>query len=85
MEFYTTFCELRDKILLTLLHFLMIYRSFRQEVDNYDPEEILSRSIQKEKGTEATLKGSSDDQRRHVSPERYRSRSSFSDRYICCP
>jgi hypothetical protein len=52
----------------------------RPENEHYDPEEILSRSIQKEKNLEHSSKGNPSDPRIHESPERYRSRSSFSDR-----
>ena len=53
----------------------------RQNSMNYDPEEILSRSIQKQKNNDHDLKGSVSDPRRQDSADRYRSRSSFSDRF----
>ena len=51
---------------------------------NYDPEEILSRSIQKEKNNDHSQKGSVSDPRRQDGSDRYRARSSFSDRFQSC-
>ena len=49
---------------------------------HYDPEEMLSRSIRKDKIVEQGSKGNPRDPRRKKTPERNRSRSSFSERYI---
>ena len=53
----------------------------RPRADNYDPEAILIGSIQKEKSMEHTGKQNASDPRRRDSADRYRHRSSFSDRY----
>ena len=53
----------------------------RPRADNYDPEAILIGSIQKEKSMEHSGKQNTSDPRRRPSADRYRHRSSFSDRY----
>ena len=60
---------------------LLFLKIHRHESVNYDPEEILSRSIQKEKSNDHAQKASVSDPRRQEGPDRYRSRSSFSDRF----
>jgi len=55
----------------------------RPETDeHYDPEKILSRSIKKDKSLEQVSKGNPRDPRKKETPERHRSRSSFSDRNL---
>ena len=68
-------------ILIITLLFLKILRN---ESVSYDPEEILSRSIQKEKSNDHAQKAGVSDQRRQDGPDRFRSRSSFSDRFLSC-
>lgn len=64
---------------MTTLLFLTIQR---HESVSYDPEEILSRSIQKEKSNDHAQKAGVSDPRRQEGSDRYRSRSSFSDRLL---
>jgi len=54
----------------------------RPRADNYDPEAILIGSIQKEKSMEHSGKQNTSDPRRRPSADRYRHRSSFSDRHV---
>ena len=71
-------------ICLNLLSFIFLIKIIcfsRQDSMNYDPEEILSRSIQKQKNNDHDLKGSVSDPRRQDNTDRYRARSSFSDRF----
>ena len=71
-------------ICLNLLSFIFLIKIIcfsRQDSMNYDPEEILSRSIQKQKNNDHDLKGSVSDPRRQDNADKYRSRSSFSDRF----
>ena len=76
--------EIWMPIEIGLLRFIFLIKIIcfsRQDSMNYDPEEILSRSIQKQKNNDHDLKGSVSDPRRQDSADRYRSRSSFSDRF----
>ena len=68
---------------MTCYSFLTILSKYlsRPRADNYDPEAILIGSIQKEKSMEHSGKQNTSDPRRRPSADRYRHRSSFSDRY----
>ena len=75
--------HLSNTILMTCYSFLTILSKYlsRPRADNYDPEAILIGSIQKEKSMEHSGKQNTSDPRRRESADRYRHRSSFSDRY----
>ena len=69
---------------MILIITLLFFKILRNESVSYDPEEILSRSIQKEKSNDHAQKAGVSDPRRQDGPDRFRSRSSFSDRFLSC-
>ena len=62
---------------------LYFHRDIRHENQHYDAEEILARSIQNQNDIDRNLKRDANQKNRQYSLERYRSHSSFSERYYC--